>query len=205
MAEDWGVGNKANAKPFGMAKVGNAEVELIHGEHPHSRRDKSVYARFKGGSIEAFSGHRVLKRIEIEESNYLKTSGLSGNEVRPACVCRIFFDDRQVYEFGGRRADYTLLKAREVITRLEELPVQLWLDWDKELIGRKVWYREDPAIIARYINDQGAVILRADGCQFRPAAWQKNDPEELAMMEADGEMEEIKDDILSPHIWWFRD
>lgn len=205
MAENWGVGNKADSKAFATARVGNEEVELIHGENPHSRRDGSVYARFKGGSIEGFDGHQTCIKVEVEESNYLKTSGLSGNEVRRACVARIFFGDRQIYEVGGRDIMPTLLAAHNAVAKLQDLSPYMFGDVDAELIGRKVWYRDDPAVITRFIGDQGAVILKADGCRFRPPAWQRDDPEEMAMAEMDGEDQEIKDDILSPHIWWFRD
>lgn len=205
MAEDWGVGNKADAKAFATADVEGKEVELIHGEHPHSRRDSTTYARWPDGSVEGFAGHRVRRRIEIEESNYLKTSGLSGNEVRKACSCTIYFNDKPVYAFGAREAPAALLRARHIIGKLEDLPIHHWDKPEEEIVGRKVFYRDDPAVITDFFADQGAIVLKADGCSFRPPAWQQADEEEMAMRAADGNDQEIKDDILSPHIWWFRD
>jgi len=46
MEEQWGVGAKASAKAFMQTKVGKETVELIHGEHPHSRSDNNIYARW---------------------------------------------------------------------------------------------------------------------------------------------------------------
>ncbi len=45
---NWGVGDCADAKAFDTAIVNGRSVDLIHGEHPHSRSDNTTYARFKG-------------------------------------------------------------------------------------------------------------------------------------------------------------
>lgn len=67
---------------------------------------------------------------------------------------------------------------------------------DKE-VGRKVYYRDEPAFVERVVLDQGCVILKKDGSgDFKRAVWDDD------WDEADST---IKDDILSNHIWWFRD
>jgi hypothetical protein len=205
MAKEWGVGNQASAKAFGTTQVGGQTVELILGEHPHSRQDSTTYARWPDGSIEGFNGHRVLKRIEVEEGNYLKTSGLSGNEVRRTCSCKIFFNDRQVYELAGRDLAPMLLRIHRTISELLELPVNLAGNWDKELIGRKIYYHEQPAVIIHFFPDQGAIVMQADGCTFREPAWHKDKDDPHHEYPQENEDQEVKDDILSPHIWWFRE
>lgn len=46
-----------------------------------------------------YDGHHVAWAVLAEEWDYLKQSGLSGNEVRKGGRVRIFADGRQVYEF----------------------------------------------------------------------------------------------------------
>ena len=49
MNEQWGVGKEKDAKAFDTVKMGGEELELIFGEHPHSRQDNTIYARGKSG------------------------------------------------------------------------------------------------------------------------------------------------------------
>ena len=95
---------------------------------------------------------------------------------------------------------YGLDKARTMITEFNEHPLSLnVIDFDKKAIGRKVWWRSEPAIITQYINHQACVILEPDGVDrfSTPAEFAKEDPEYYE----DGN---VKVDILDPHIWWFR-
>lgn len=195
--DKWGVGNAADSKAWGTARVGDTVVELIHGEHPHSRRDDTTYARFPDGSIDAFSGHRVQVRVEVETSNYLKTSYLSGDEVRRSCSARVFFDDRLVYSFGGRDPEPLLHRAAELIPRLFEHPSNL-AEGVERLEGRPIFYRETPAVIRRYLPDQGALVVEpAEGHRFPRSCWQEDDDEDGATFD--------KPDLFSDHVWWFRD
>lgn len=198
--DKWGVGSAADSQAIGKATVGDLSVELIWGEHPHSRNDNKMYARFPDGSIEAFSGHRVQVRVEVETSNYMKTSYLSGDEVRRACVARIFFDGRQVYEIGGRDPERLLRQAADTLERLREHA--MW-PFDDETLrrfeGRPVFYERTPAFVRRLLLDQGAVLLEvAPGHKFPPPVWKEPaDP-------SDENSTSVKDDIFSPRIWWFR-
>jgi hypothetical protein len=185
--------------------VRGQQVELIFGEHPHSRSDNRVYARYPDGRIEAFDGHRVLISVGIESRNYLKESHLSGDEVRKGGTCTIGFNGHQVYEFFFRDPLRALLKAHEVIPKLQELPVPLHnLEKLEEQVGRKIFYREQPAVIERFIIDQGAVILKPDGAaKFARPCWDQPSGFDGYCLD-DDELERVKDDILSPSIYWFR-
>lgn len=123
MSDEWGVGNKTKEKAFDTAQVGKQAVDLIFGEHPHSRRDNTTYARFPSGDIEGFDGHRICTKIEIEESNYLKTSGLSGNQVRKTCTVKVFFNGEQVFEDWHRTYD----RAYELAKK--------YIEWSTDLLG----------------------------------------------------------------------
>ena len=69
------------------------------------------------------------------------------------------------------------------------------------MIGRKVWWRSEPAIIESWIYGQACVILKPDGIEGFTVP-----PEfrgELVPSYCD-EDHTIKADILDKHIWWFR-
>jgi hypothetical protein len=191
---DWGVGNKKDSKAFGTAKVGSEEVELIHGEHPHSRRDNNIYARYPDGRIEEFDGHRVRVGIQLQESNYLKESEMSGDEIRKTCTAAIFFNEFQVYQLGGREWDWTLRQIQTIIPKLMEHPVQLWDAGEREkLVGRKIYYGGIRAEVKYCIWAQGCIVIEPVSDQ----EWFRR---------YDGKPTEtrtVKVDLLDAHIWWF--
>lgn len=200
MTDQWGVGSKAQDKAFDTAKLQNGEtVELVFGEHPHSRRDNNIYARWSDGRVEAFDGHRIRTRVELEEWNYLKMSGLSGNEVREGGTGNIYFNDRLVHSFFFRRIESALRQAERLVEQLKDHPARLWewRDGHPSIIGRKVYYHGIPATVKTWWADQGAVCLSAAAPEstFPRMPWHDREEPEA----------EIKDDLLSPHIWWFRD
>lgn len=85
---------------------------------------------------------------------------------------------------------------------LDEHPLDLnSRGFDEKCIGRKVWWRSQPAVITSYINGQACVILEPDGIdQFSvPEEYKEND------MFDDENRKEIKTSIFDEHIWWFRD
>jgi hypothetical protein len=198
--ERWGVGDKADAKAFDRTKVRNEEVELIFGEHPHSRQDNNIYARFPDGTIEGFNGHRLLHEIHFKDYNYLKTSGMSGNEVRRGGTCQITINGSVVAEFFYRDIDYALLEARQRLAKIVDHPMRLWDQDEREgIIGRKVYWHDQPGII-KYLTKDGGVIIAPDypdGSGFRPIAYMIEDNE-------DYEERDIKDNLFSHSINWFR-
>lgn len=211
MSDDkWGVGDQADSKAFGKTYVGDEErgfpVELIHGEHPHSRSDNSIYARCEDGEIYAFSGHRCLKRIVFSDNNRLKESELSGDEIRGGSSCKIFLNGLQVYEFGYRDLNYGLNKAGVIFVELtENAPcyIDACLDGSsgKSLKGRKVWYQNQPAIIDYVMPDQGAMTVIPDPeylLKFAPLYYLGD------MAEMDDE-DSIKVGVLADGISWYRD
>ena len=120
--EKWGVGNASKEKAFDTVKLKNKEsVELIFGENPHSRQDNNIYARTKDGQIYGFSGHRTPIKIEIEEYNYLKTSGLSGDEIRNGCTTKVYSDGIQIFETFSRNYEQGYREAHQFIIDLENV------------------------------------------------------------------------------------
>ena len=113
----------------------------------------------RGDKATDYDGHFNAWGVVIDEHDYLKTSHLSGDEVRKAGRCRLFFRGEQVYEFFHRDAKSALVRAVGFMNKIE--------DFGGEFPGKEgalVWYREIPAKIVRVLKDQGCVILeRRDG------------------------------------------
>jgi len=200
--EGWGVGDQKDAKAFDRGRLSDGtEYELFFGQYPHSRRDNDIYARFENGDVHGFDGHRGLVRIEIEMSNYLKESGISGSEIRKGGVAKLFVDDALVHTFFARDPVYAMQQMTPLLTRLQEHPADVWSPQGRErLIGRKVYYDNVPGVVRSWLPDQGAVVIEADeGHSFPKPAWWGDDEGD------DWEWKDrIKTDLLSDKIWWFR-
>jgi len=195
--EQWGPGDKEQWRYWDNQQCQDGTpFKVFWGEHPHGRNDNKMYADFGDDRIVDFDGHRVRHKVVIEEANYVKSSGLSGDEVRKQCWADIYMNDKLCYRhtMGGRDVLPMLASLQHILTRLMDHPVQLWRpDWDG-MIGRKVWYRDDPGVVDAYWPDQGALLLKADGGMFRPAAHYDDEAPD----------DTVKEEFLSPHIWWFR-
>jgi hypothetical protein len=196
-SESWGVGNEASAKAFDTILINNQEYDLIFGQHPHSRQDNNIYARSKSGRIEAFDGYRIRTKVEVEEQSYLKESYLSGNEFRKGGSCKIYFDDICCFEFFHRNAQWALIKAHQLIGELKEHESG-WASKKQrdKLVGRKIYYRQVPAIIDSLIVEQGCVIIKpASGGIVPPPVYDKDRETDTF----------AKAEVTDPNIWWFRD
>lgn len=203
MTDDkWGVGSEAQAKAFDTIEMHGRPYDLIFGEHPHSRQDGNVYARSADGSVEAFDGHRLCWRIEVEEHNYLKESELSGDEIRKGGSYKLYVDDECIYEGFCRSVEYGIDVAKAIKDKLGDVAGGDWLraKTRDKMVGRKIFYHDVPAVITRLIVDQGCIIIEAaEGHKLRPPAYEE-DPEDWALEHQDG----VKDEVTSPHIWWWR-
>lgn len=149
--------------------------------------------------IEFNCDNPVAWGISYEPKNYTKTkwdeeSARSGGGVAITRNGEIF-----CHVTGG--LNYGIDKARAMIVEFGEHPLELnAINFDKKAIGRKVWWRSEPAIITNYISKQACVILEPDGIDYFTV------PAEFAQEEPDYyEDGNVKADILDRNIWWFRD
>ncbi len=204
MADDiWGVGNKADSKSFRKVEVkGYGEVDLIHGEHPHSRQDNTTYARDKHGKCHEFSGHHYLMGFKYEQYNYMKESHYSGDEIRKGGTLSFTANGKVFYSCMVRDAREAALKYVALYRKFVEGPIQWWEDAEVEALkGRKIYYRDTPAVIKYMIRDQGCVIIEPEeGHKFPMPGWAKRDGG--ACYDPD---ESVKTSILSESIYWYRD
>lgn len=192
-------------KIFEKTRVGDEEVGLFFGEHRHSDSSNNIYAQFPDGRIEGFSGHRLLHTLIFQDHNYLKSSGLSGDEVRKGGKCRIYINDMPCGQFFFRDIFYALHEARNYIEKIHDFPLQLWkLEERKEIVGRKIYYRNHPAIITRAYWEEMEIFIEADGEKkiFPYSSYELEDLKEYG--QTDREDEIIKDSIFSSQINWFR-
>lgn len=203
--EKWGIGDIAKAQSWGFVKMGDADskqapVELLYGEHPHSRSDNNVYARFPDGHITGFDGHRILIDVSIRSSNYLKDSHLSGDEIRKGGRCVLYADGVAIYEFFFRDPQWALRRADQLISELSEHPSWWLVKSERErLIGKKIYYDRDPARIVSLIEDQGCLIIEPDGvAAFAKPIW--SDPNGID----EGERDSLKVEVTDKKIWWYR-
>lgn len=92
-------------------------------------------------------------------------------------------------------------KALSILDEINEHPLDLnAIDFNLKCVGRKVWWRSEPAVIKRYVDRQACVILAPDGIErfTVPAEFAEEDPNYY-------EDEIVKTSIFDKHIWWFRD
>jgi hypothetical protein len=201
LTEQWGVGDKADSKAFATVSVEGVQHDLITGEHPHSKSDDRIYARSPSGEVVGFKGNRPLVSVMIEESNYHKGSYYSGDQVRAACRTTITFDGLIVYSTAERRnARDHATRLHDLITKLLEHPVYnpCNANWQEAVVGRKVYYRDQPAVVKRVNWRKGEVTLVADGGVFRQPGYSDIDPD------PDDDRTSIRTDFLDDSIFWFR-
>ena len=200
MSDDqWGPGDPKTWSDHGSVVVGDRRYPLVYGEHPHSRSDNRHYANMGHREPVGFDGHRILVSVTLESSNYLKSSGLSGDEVRKGGSGKIISDGEVVFEFFFRDIHYALRKADHIITELMEHSSG-WMSKDQrdQLVGRAIYYREVPAVIYALVTDQGCVMVEtADGKPFPPPVYDDGDGD-------DDRDNQVKVEVTNPHIWWFR-
>lgn len=100
--------------------------------------------------------------------------------------------------------DYAIALAKVLITRFKEHSADIeHYEFDKKLIGRKIWWRSQPAIITQYIDGQACVIIEPDKNDKFDIPAEYNNGYDRWMF--DESIEEIKVEIISEHINWFRD
>lgn len=194
--ENWGIGSRTKEKAFDTVVVEGREYDLIFGEFPHSRQDNTMYTRDKNGHIEAFSGHRHCFKIEIEESNYLKESELSGDEVRKGGSAKLYVDGVlcfnafcRSYEMGYRFIQGFIIKME---TNWSWYPKNL-----KEKIGKTIGYREQLFKINSIDIEYADMIIETlDGKPRKKFLWE--DGEDLDEISST-----VKVSIISENIDWY--
>jgi len=136
--------------------------------------------------------------LEYTPTNYIKTKW-DETEIRSGRKLLITRNGKPFYD-GFMTFHQAIAYVKDGI--LAEHPLDLNdRDFDKKCIGRKVWWRSEPAVITDYIQGQACVMIAPDGIdQFtRPAEYVGDSLFDDYYM-----THELKVEIFSEHINWFR-
>jgi len=149
-----------------------------------------------------FNGIPVRWGFIVDDNNFKKFK--HEPEVLHNHMITIIRNGKVFYIFPSSGVAYGAGKAMEIIESIGEHALGFnTIDFDKKMIGRKVWWHETPAIITRWIEGQACVMLEPDQTghdtkiKFPVPAYFTN--------EGDEDEEDIKANILDKHIWWHRD
>lgn len=145
-----------------------------------------------------FDGFSCRWGFKIQQNNYIKNKW-GETSVECNCICTIYRNDEEFMSFGTRDYEYAAAKAQVIITKLQEHPIYYASKkYIEEIEGRKIYYRNQKAIIERYIKGQNCAIISFESGKYEQPEYLKEEwPEDIE--------KEIKEDLLSKHIWWFRD
>lgn len=133
-----------------------------------------------------------------------------GMKYEPHNYIRTKWDETECYTSGGAMItrngeDFYFCRggideARWLMKHLDEHPLDLnEYRFEEKMIGRKVWWRSEPAIITSWVKGQACVILEPYGIE------RFTTPPEFAHDEwMENSERSIKVDIFDKHIWWFR-
>lgn len=139
--------------------------------------------------------------LNYHEGRYIKCKW-DDTMLRGGAGTTITRNDEDFYYVPGGRG-YSIPKALMLIGEIQEHPLNFCtIDFDKKMVGRKIWYNSQPAIIERYINGQCCVMIIPDGAERfeTPAEFAK----EPLWDEEDARRLKI-DCLADKRVWWFRD
>ena len=187
-----------HGKPYQVVKI-KGYVHTIGGRR--GENDLWMYPRDESPTYENLiefqcEGCGVCWGIKYEPHNYVRNK----------------WDESECYTTGGAMItrngeDFYFCRggideAEWRIKHLDEHPLDLnEYGYAEKMIGRKVWWRSEPAIITDWIDDgQACVILEPDGIE------KSTTPAEFAEEEGDDYYEDgfVKTEIFDQHIWWHR-
>lgn len=138
--------------------------------------------------------------LNYHEDRYIKCKW-DDTMLRGGAGTTITRNDEDFYYVPGGRG-YSIPKALMLIGKIQEHPLDFCtIDFDKKMVGRKIWYNSQPAIIDRYINGQCCVMIIPDGAKrFEMPAEFAKEP-----LWDEEEARRLKIDCLEDgRVWWFR-
>jgi hypothetical protein len=198
-----------NGKPYDIWRL-DGFIHLIGGKYGNN--DLWCCPADEEPSFEnliGFDGEAPTWGIQASKGNYVKTKW-GDTECRGGGGWTITRNGVPFYEGGCRDLEYGLSKAQAELVKIQEHPIGFGMrDWEDELVGRHIYYHEQPAIITSVIGDGQLCAMIAPDKQFtewfKPHCWYSESDGDFGWDEEWQSMGAIKDDLLILHIWWFRD
>lgn len=195
--------SRSFSRPIDTGYVDDGEeYELVYGDPEQHNQEPSLYARFPNGVSVPFEGHRVYVKVQLQTYNFLEEPLFTEQRVLSGGRARIFLNHQLVYGFFFRNPEEALERAKTTLRQLKDFgPIKKWCreEIEQQLVGRKIFFRECPAIVESFIGEEGSVWIRADtpsGAFPIPCCARDQ-------VQAGGDSR-LKEDLLSPHIWWWR-
>jgi hypothetical protein len=146
-----------------------------------------------------FNGEPVRWGIESYSNNYT-SSKWGETEVRHNYQIVITRNGKPFVSFGARDLSYGLATAQYKLANYQEHPINFTdRNFKEKLEGRKIWYKNQKAIVEKWVEGQACIIIKFENGKYEPLEYEKED--NIVYLEEDY----VKEDILSKHIWWFRD
>jgi|GEM_PF-1159747 len=104
-------------------------------------------------------------------------------------------------EFFANDLLFAIAEVSSKVIQYKEFCVDLnCQNFEGEFINRKIFWRDEPAIITSYVDGQACVMIKPDGItSFKSPCYNEGEDRDNFNYEA------IKSEILSDHIWWFRE
>jgi hypothetical protein len=148
-----------------------------------------------------FMGHICNWSFKVDSNNYYK-SKWGEDSIRSNYFFEILRNDKVFYSFSTNNLDYGIAKVRKLMIEIPEHPIPFnEQNFQNQIIGRKIYWREQPAIIQSY-SMNGNLFIVPDGIpSFKKCAYEDNVNE---YMSDDEDREGIAEDIFAPSIYWFR-
>lgn len=152
----------------------------------------------KPSDLTPFSGD-ICWGINIQQKNYFRK-----DEVRVGCGADITCGGRKIYHITCS-FEYIAAKAMDTLLKLQEdCPIPFGeIDFEKWVIRRKIFWRDQPAVITSYNVEDGTVFIKPIGRDTFKLL--NRDKQRKDGIKEYTRFTSIKDDILTDSIWWFRD
>ena len=196
---DWDV--EINGLPYYVVRI-EGFVHTIGGHYgqncywAYPRNKKPTYETL----IEFSCDNPVAWGIRYEPKNYTKCKW-DECEARSGGVVYITRNGKVFCDVPGKGINYGIDNARVMISELSEHCLELnYIDFDKKMIGRKVWWRSEPAVVKHYVHGQACVLLCPDGIDSFSTPAEFVEEGESYYEEID-----VKTSIFDKHIWWWRE
>ena len=135
-----------------------------------------------------------------------------GVRIEPYMYHRFKWDEHEIERSAGVTItrngipfdiDYSYEGAMVKIGKYREHALELDnRNYIEKCIGRKVWWRSQPAVVTYFVAGQACVILEPDGIDRFAVPPEFDNTEDRTVYDCD---RDIKAHILDAHIWWHRD
>jgi len=151
-------------------------------------------------NLHQFNGEPCSWGFRVESSNYYK-SKYGDQEIRHSYVMKIIRNDWVFYTFGAHNLDWGISRIRQLLFQISEHAIEFHAkDFEKSIVGRKIYWKEQPAVITSYSRDGNLVIAPAGKKSFDLPCYNDDEVSE----EIQAELEDIVEDLFAPSIYWFR-